>query len=66
MIVLDFILIEKTIPGLSTHVRVNGINALVQASDFKYVGSYLASTSRDIKVRKGLAEPWTLKVYSRS
>ena len=35
-------------------VFING-EALEEVSDFKYLGSYISSTSRDINVRKGLA-----------
>ena len=35
-------------------VFVNG-EPLDEANDFKYLGSYIASSSRDINVRKGLA-----------
>ena len=35
-------------------VFVNG-KALENVNDFKYLGSYIVSTSRDINVRKGLA-----------
>ncbi|MCP4486191.1 MAG: reverse transcriptase family protein, partial [Gammaproteobacteria bacterium] len=41
---------------VNSHERVFVDNkALEEVSDFKYLGSYMASTSKDINVRKGLA-----------
>ena len=40
--------------SLDERVFVNG-EALEEVSDFKYLGSYIASTSRDIHIRKGPA-----------
>ena len=45
--------IPRPVPS-EERVFVNG-KALEEVSDFKYLGSYIASTSRDINIRKGLA-----------